>query len=191
MICMWICRLTSHQLKHRAVSQGFKLLIAKILANIKAVLGLSLVPAEVNAASSHPYCQGIWKGSWDEYHIKVCLRAETPVEPIWLWSHVYKERQAGVGCVLQIFLFLPFQPCDSMNSFFSHLRHKKLSFLKVLHFQKKILLLTYCKIWSEPAFPPQSSMAIPAILNRFPSGDQVWFKCPQRNFFSRKQCFIY
>lgn len=36
--------------------------MAKILANIEAALGLSLVLAEVNTASSHPYCQGRQEG---------------------------------------------------------------------------------------------------------------------------------
>lgn len=36
--------------------------MAKILANIKASLGLSLVLAEVNTASSHPSCQGRQEG---------------------------------------------------------------------------------------------------------------------------------
>lgn len=63
--------------REQAVSQGFELLMAKILANIKASLGLSLVLAEVNTDSSHPSCQGqqqgqlgwvsceILVGSWD------------------------------------------------------------------------------------------------------------------------------
>lgn len=36
--------------------------MAEILANVKAALGLSLVLAEVNAASSHPHCQGRQEG---------------------------------------------------------------------------------------------------------------------------------
>lgn len=46
----------------QTVSQGFKLLMARLLANIKAAFGLSLVLAEVNAASSHPCCQGREEG---------------------------------------------------------------------------------------------------------------------------------
>lgn len=41
-------------LKLNSASQGFRLLMAKILANIKAALGLNLLLAEVNVASSHP-----------------------------------------------------------------------------------------------------------------------------------------
>lgn len=54
-------RCTSWSAEQR-VSQGFKLLMAEILANVKAALGLSLVLAEVNAASSPLHCQGRQEG---------------------------------------------------------------------------------------------------------------------------------
>lgn len=57
--CLWICssRCTSWSTEQR-VSQGSELLMAKILANFKAAVGLSLVLAEANTGSSHPYSQG-------------------------------------------------------------------------------------------------------------------------------------
>jgi len=61
------------------------MLMAKILANVKAALRLSLVLTEVNTASLTLTARGCRKGSWNKYRMNVWLGAGTPVESLCLW----------------------------------------------------------------------------------------------------------